>query len=151
MYKKILKQFEEFTKSYETLRERQHIIQNLNVAEIHTIVLIGKKKNININEVAKYRNISRSAASQLIKKLELKKLIRKDSTQDNAKEKLLSLTTDGKQIYDIHKQQQQYIEKQVVNIISSRSNEELEVITSFMSDVENVWNNLPWIESNNNE
>ena len=140
----VINEFNQFIKQYKKLEFTQHIIQDLNIAEIHTIVVIGQQSDININLLAKIRHISKSAASQLISKLVSKQLVRKQRCNDN-KTVGLSLTNAGQAIFNIHDTQQKYIVEQLQAVFSGYSQREIALIIGFMKDVEDVWENLPWL------
>ena len=63
--------------------------------EIHTIQAIGKNPGINITALAEYMGVTKGAASQTIKKLSKKGLVRKTYAPGNAKEVVLELTDLG--------------------------------------------------------
>ncbi len=70
--------------------------------EIHTIQAIGKNPEINITNLAELMGVTKSAASQVIKKLERKGLVRKTYVPGNAKEVILELTELGRVGYLNH-------------------------------------------------
>ena len=63
--------------------------------EIHTIQAIGKNPGINITLLAEYMGVTKSAVSQIIKKLIKKGLVSKTYAPGNAKEVILELTDLG--------------------------------------------------------
>src|SRR6056297_3476791 len=63
--------------------------------EIHTIHAIGENPGINVTELAKWHGITKSAVSQVVKKLEKRGLIYRYNAPDNAKEVLFKLTDKG--------------------------------------------------------
>lgn len=63
--------------------------------EIHTIEAIGAKKLENVTSVAKQFGITKSAASQLVTKLEKKGLLKKLPSPTSGKELYLTLTELG--------------------------------------------------------
>src|SRR5574337_83051 len=140
----VIKEFNHFIKQYKKLEFTQHIIEDLNIAEIHTIVVIGQQSDLNINLLAKIRHIAKSAASQLISKLGAKQLVRKQRCNDN-KTVGLSITHAGQAIFNIHDKQPKYIVEQLQAVFSSYSQREIALIIGFMKDVEGVWENLPWL------
>lgn len=141
----LLQQFNQLMIKYKDLEKTQHIISDLNLAEVHTIVLIGKQPNINVNNLALLRKISRSAASQLTKKLETKGFLERKITAENNKAVHLSLTPLGEEIYATHQFQQHYLEEKLNDLFNQYSDEQLKIIIGFMQNVERVWTELPWI------
>ena len=63
--------------------------------EIHTIQAIGKNPGINITLLAEYMGVTKSAVSQIIKKLIKKGLVCKTYAPGNAKEVILELMDLG--------------------------------------------------------
>ncbi|MBV7391974.1 MarR family transcriptional regulator [Enterococcus sp. ALS3] len=145
MNTELLQQFNHLMTAYKELEKTQHVISDLNLAEIHTIVLIGKQPEINVNNLALLREISRSAASQLTKKLETKGFLQRKTTEKNNKAVRLSLTPKGEEIYATHQAQQHYLEEKLNDVFKQYSEEQLQVIIDFMKNVEKVWTELPWI------
>ncbi len=105
-----LNHFNQFMTKYDHLKTDQHVIDGFNTAEVHTIVTIGKNKNISLHELATKRQISTSAASQLTSKLESRGIIKKNRLESNIKKSALTLTNDGIAIFKEHQKQQQFYE-----------------------------------------
>lgn len=142
--KKIITEFRNIVEKYKELELEQHLIFELNTAEVHTILLIGQNPNININTVAKLRNVTRSASSQLINKLYKNDYLTKKTLSDNQKEIILQLTIKGQKVLTEHKKQHQYIEDELQNLFLKYSDDDLKLISNFMLDIEKLWETLPW-------
>lgn len=143
----IINEFNRFMIKAKKLESQQHQIMDLNLAEIHTLVTIGKKEAITITELAEIRKVSKSAISQLTKKLEVKNLIiKKIETNINAKEVKLKLTDKGRIAFAIHQEQQQFLEKEINCVLKEFSPEQLKTIIELMHKIEDKWDNLPWNE-----
>ena len=71
----------------------------LYLAEIHTITMVGKNREINMTSLADLMGVTRGAISQSIRKLVLKGLI-SASPGRNRKEILLSLSEKGMIVYN---------------------------------------------------
>lgn len=139
-----LNHFNQFMTKYDYLKTDQHVIDGFNTAEVHTIVTIGKNKNISLHELATKRQISTSAASQLTSKLESKGIIKKHRLESNTKKSALTLTSDGIAIFEEHQKQQQYLENKLQKTVNKFSDEELSLVIKLMNEVENTWDSLPW-------
>ena len=72
--------------------------------EIHILQMIGERENVNVTDLGGYANITKSAASQMVAKLEKKGYLKKSHVIDNNKELHLSLTPLGKKAFDAHEQ-----------------------------------------------
>jgi DNA-binding MarR family transcriptional regulator len=68
------------------------------VAEIHTITMVGKNKEINMTQLADIMGVTKGAISQTIRKLVNKNLILKSNTT-NRKEFNLRLSEKGNIVY----------------------------------------------------
>lgn len=141
---RIIMDFRDLIEKYKELENEQHLIFELNTAEVHTILLIGQNPNINVNAVSQLRNVTRSAASQMINKLYKNDYLTKQVLPSNQKEVVLQLTNKGQGVLNEHKKQHQYIDKELQKVISKYSDENLILINNFMSDIKNLWEELPW-------
>ena len=63
---------------------------------------------------------------------------------DNEKNKYLILSKKGVEVFNIHKEQQEHIEKAIFSVLRSYSEEDLKMVMKLMDDVEQVWRELPW-------
>ncbi|THB62757.1 MAG: MarR family transcriptional regulator [Desulfovibrio sp.] len=72
--------------------------------EVRFIYAIGQQDMNNVKSIGDMMGVSKSAASQMIGKLEKKGLVSKDRAQDNDKEVLVSLTKKGRRAYEAHKE-----------------------------------------------
>ena len=68
----------------------------LSSAEIHMIMVIGKNPGLNVTSISEELGISKSAVSQMVRKLEQKNLVERSQLPDNEKEIRLSLTPRGR-------------------------------------------------------
>jgi DNA-binding MarR family transcriptional regulator len=72
--------------------------------EIHTIQAVGEHKSLNVKEIGEYFKVSKSAASQMLKKLTDKGFIEKFNPPHSNKELQIKLTKLGEQAFHAHKQ-----------------------------------------------
>ena len=63
---------------------------------------------------------------------------------NNGKNKYLRLSEKGIEIFKIHKEQQEYIEKSIFSVLNNYSEVELQTVVKLMDDIEKVWGELPW-------
>ena len=71
----------------------------LSPREIRTVELVGQRGAMNITEVAEHYHFTKSAASQLVARLEKMGFIRKMTSAHSNKEIQLSLTAQGQKAY----------------------------------------------------
>ena len=76
----------------------------LTAKEVHVIQTIGTSEGINIKSIGETLGVTKSAASQMVSKLERKGFITKNKAPDNDKEILTFLTPDGWQAFEAHKE-----------------------------------------------
>ncbi len=77
----------------------EHVVST---REAHVIEAIGGPQVMNVSKLAAYFGITRSAASQMVSKLEKRGFITKSFAPDNAKEYQLSLTELGHEAFAAH-------------------------------------------------
>ena len=56
----------------------------------------------------------------------------------------MRLSEKGIEIFKIHKEQQEYIEKSIFSVLNNYSEGELQTVVKLMDDIEKVWGELPW-------
>ncbi len=74
----------------------------ISTREVHTIQAVGEHKEMSVTDVSTYFGVTKSAASQLIKRLVNKGFLKKTQVPDNNKELHLSLTGLGWKAFDAH-------------------------------------------------
>jgi len=72
--------------------------------EAHVIQTIGDNENIGVTALGDFFGISKSAASQMVSKLDSKGFIKKKRSEDNNKEVNLVLTELGRKAYKAHEE-----------------------------------------------
>ena len=133
--------FNRFILAFDQLKKNQHksgVDKSITLNEVHLIVVIGKNQPLNLVEV------SRSAITQSIRRLIQKNLVVFDFDPNNGKNKYLRLSEKGIEIFKIHKEQQEYIEKSIFSVLNNYSEVELQTVVKLMDDIEKVWGELPW-------
>jgi len=71
-------------------------------SEIHNIEIIGRNPGINVTNLAKKLGVTKGAVSQIVNKLERKKLVAKFRESNNEKEVMLKLQKKGGIAFDGH-------------------------------------------------
>ncbi len=54
------------------------------------------------------------------------------------------LSKKGVDVFNVHKEQQEHIEKTIFSVLRNYSEEDLQMVMKLMDDVEQVWRELPW-------
>ena len=108
----------------------------INRSEIHMIGAIGTHNDINVTDLAELLEVSKSAISQMIRKLSEKDLVEKYRDPENDKEVLLRLTPRGKIAYHGHEQYHARYDAQMLKNIGPLTDEEFDIIKRFIDAVD---------------
>ena len=108
----------------------------LHCSEIHTIMAIGRHKEINITNLAGFLGISKSAISQMITRLAGKDLVEKYRDPDNDKEIRLRLTPRGTIAYLGHEQYHAKIYAYMQQKLGPVTEEQFLFLTQFLNAIE---------------
>ena len=111
------------------------------------IDLIGRNQPVNLVKLSGLLEVSRSAVTQSVRRLIKKDLVSFEFAPDNEKNKYLILSQKGVDVFNIHKEQQEHIEKAIFSILRNYSEEDLQMVMKLLDDVEQVWRELPWKKS----
>ena len=139
--------FNSFVLAFEQLKKDQHrnsIDKSITINEVHLIDLIGRNQPMNLVKLSELLEVSRSAITQSVRRLTKKDLVTFEFAQDNEKNKYLILSKKGVEVFNIHKEQQEHIEKAIFSVLRNYSDEDLQMVMKLMDDVEQVWRELPW-------
>lgn len=133
-----------FVEKYKKLEQEQHHIpdKDLTMAEVHLLVLVGQERGIGLSQIAQKRQISRSAVTQMVKKLVLKGYLQKELSPHKKSAYGVSLTELGQEIYQIHLYQHEFLRKKLQQVLAAYPEHFLEEVRRLMIEVEGVWNAL---------
>ncbi|AKA70572.1 MarR family transcriptional regulator [Clostridium scatologenes] len=104
-------------------------------SEIHVIDCIGKNQLINATFIAKELNMTKGAISKITNKLLKKELIKGNHLENNKKEIYYTLTTQGKEVFEIHEMLHKAEREKFIKILSKYDKEGLNIINSFLDDL----------------
>ena len=139
--------FNSFVLAFEQLKKAQHrnsIDKSITINEVHLIDLIGRNQPVNLVKLSELLEVSRSAITQSVRRSTKKDLVTFEFAPDNEKNKYLILSKKGVEVFNIHKEQQEHIEKAIFSVLRNYSDEDLQMVMKLMDDVEQVWQELPW-------
>ena len=108
----------------------------LHHSEIHTIRDIGREPGINVTGLAQKQGVTKGAVSQVLAKLEKKKLIIKMKEIDNDKTVYLKLSEQGVKAFQGHRQFHANMHAPLVDVVASATPEQAEFVEKFLSVVE---------------
>ncbi len=118
------------------IRTGQNI--GLTAKEIHCLNAIGQQEGINIKGIGDTLGVTKSAASQMVGKLEKKGFAKKEKALDNDKEILTYLTDTGWEAFDAHKKFHERHLKTLVKQLGEFPDTQLAVAASILAVVESV-------------
>ncbi len=130
---------------YASLQKTMHIQMTddqVSLAEIHTIVCIGKHPFINAVTLAKAQGVTRSSITQMTKTLEKKRFIRKEISPQTKNEVVLSLTSKGETVFELHEKQHQYLRSRIQKKLEKYPKDTLQTLMSLGKDIQDVWAEL---------
>ena len=139
--------FNRFVLAFEQLKKNQHknsVDKSITLNEVHLIVVIGKNQPLNLVKLSELLEVSRSAVTQSVRRLFQKNLVVFDFAPNNEKNKYLRLSEKGIEVFKVHKDQQEYIERSIFSVLNNYSERELQTVVKLMDDIERVWRELPW-------
>jgi len=96
--------------------------------DIHLIHTIGERPGINVTELATSHDITKSAVSQAVKKLERRHLVERYKREENKKEVLFRLTETGSVAYNAHRSFHENSERTFVEALSHLTEEEAQTV-----------------------
>ena len=110
----------------------------LTAKEVHCLNAIGQQEGVNIKGIGDVLGVTKSAASQMVGRLEKKGFAKKEKGPDNDKEILASLTESGWEAFDAHKEFHERHLKTLVEKLKEFPDTQLAVATAILSVVETV-------------
>lgn len=106
--------------------------KNLLLSEFHVIDCIGKNQLSNATFISKQLDMTKGAISKILTKLLNKDLIKSNRLEDNKKEIYYTLTSQGKEAFEIHKKLHDIEHQKFVSLLNKYNKEELNTINSFL-------------------
>lgn len=110
----------------------------LTAREVHCLNAIGVQEGINIKSIGDFLGVTKSAASQMVRKLENKGFARKEDAPDNDKEVLAYLTETGWEAFSAHKEFHERHLKTLTKRLDDFPDTQLAVAAAILATVEIV-------------
>jgi DNA-binding MarR family transcriptional regulator len=107
----------------------------LYASEIHTLNAVGRKPGANLTELAEELNVSKSAVSKFVRKLEDKKHLEKRSKTGNRKEVSFYLNDAGEIAVEGHKEFELRVFGPLYRREEELSSQERSLISGFLEDL----------------
>lgn len=146
------KDYEDFAELFQKLFSRwqdlEKIPRNFGIeeklypSEVHTLDRIGRFEEINGMELAEKTGVSKSAVSQMAKKLEKKGLISRTKKNGNDKESYFRLTPKGKTVFEHHLAFDKELANKIAGSLEALSEEELSKTFNVFSEILDHFNRL---------
>ena len=108
----------------------------LSTSEIHTIVKIGQDPGITVTELSKEQGVTKGAVSQVIARLEKKKMIMRLRAIDNDKTIFLTLSKEGKTAFEGHKKFHSKMHAPLAELLETASKGQLAFLNRFFAVIE---------------
>ena len=109
---------------------------SLSTSEIHTIVKIGTNPGITVTELAQKQGVTKGAVSQVIARLEKKKLVMKMKEINNDKTIFLKLSKEGIKAFEGHQAFHSKMHYPLVQLVESASKSEVDFLKQFFFVIE---------------
>ncbi|QKG86080.1 MarR family transcriptional regulator [Kroppenstedtia pulmonis] len=87
----------------------------LTPSEIHTIDEIGVDGGLLMSQLAVRLGVTKGAVTQIVSRLEMKKIVKREPCPHDARSVVASLTEKGKLAYKLHQEQHQNFYQQLSN------------------------------------
>ncbi|MDF2596908.1 MAG: Transcriptional regulator [Clostridia bacterium] len=111
--------------------------KNLMISEYHVIDCIGKNRLPNATLISKELNMTKGAISKITAKLISKGLIKADRLENNKKEVYYTLTSQGKDAFEVHEKIHELNNRKLQGIFEKYNSDELGTIGKFLDDLLN--------------
>lgn len=109
-------------------------------SEIHTVSVIGLHTDINCVELSKLMGVTRGAITQIINRLENKKIIKKYKKENNKKEIYVRLDKLGLKAYDAQKNIRNELYENLYKIVENASQNQIDFIEDVFLQLESFVN-----------
>lgn len=140
-YKELLQSFD---KGYELCFEydsmpHQYGDEVLYQSEMHFLEVVGDTPSITITVISQQLGKTKSACSQMVRKLVKKELLTQERNEKNNREYYLNLTERGKEIYEVHKEFDEKCMQRTYKSLADFSEEELRSYISVQKTLNQVF------------
>lgn len=106
-----------------------------NLTGIHVIDCIGNHEPINHTSIAEKMNLSKASITKVSTKLHEEGFIKRSQMNDNKKEIYFSLTSKGRQVFEVHAMMHKIIERRFFDVLNVFSESELQAVLKFFQTI----------------
>lgn len=142
---KLCELFLQTINQYSTLEKKMHtydVDPPIYLSEIHTVAAVGAHEAINVTGLAQLQGTSKSAVSQAVGKLVKKGFVEKRTSPDTDNEVVLLLTEKGRQVYDMHESQHDWLKSQLAAVFEKYPPDTISVLSGLAVDIQGIWAQL---------
>lgn len=130
--------FSDFVKRMAYFEKQIHVYgvtEPLYSSEMHVICIIGDTLDVYGQEIARRMGFSKSAASQMLLRLEKRGLVAKRVSPDKLTKYVYALTEDGQKVYDFHENLHKRFKVVFDGVLEHYSSENAEFLQSFIEEL----------------
>lgn len=98
---------------------------DLTVSEVHAIEVLGQYGQMNMKSVAMKLGVTTGTTTVTIDRLERKKYAKRETSLQDRRVYLISLTEKGLQAYDEHHKYHSELSRQILGVLSKEESEQL--------------------------
>jgi DNA-binding MarR family transcriptional regulator len=135
-------QFIRINNKFAIIKKKHHEVSNnanLYPAEMQMLCLLNADSELTVTDLAANLYITKSAASQLVKKLSMKGMLQKYRSKENERVVVLKITDKGKETVDNFFSSESNEFGELVKEFSSMPNQDLEIIRIFLKKLEDMF------------
>ncbi|MFD2211938.1 MarR family transcriptional regulator [Virgibacillus halophilus] len=121
----------------------KEVLKEITVSMLHVLEAIGQLEPVNGITISQKMNIPKGTVSKATRRLADKQLINSSTRPNNKKERIFHTTALGKELFYLHRDLHQEIEKNVIRFLSKYKQSELDILTRITQDMlETSWVDL---------
>ncbi|GIN74265.1 putative HTH-type transcriptional regulator YvmB [Bacillus sp. J14TS2] len=102
-----------------------------NMTTVHVIDCIGNNEPINNTSIAEKMNLSKASISKISTRLIKEGYIKRSKMNDNKKEVYFYLSSEGRQVFEVHAMMHEMIERRFISVFDSFSDSDLQAALKF--------------------
>jgi DNA-binding MarR family transcriptional regulator len=107
-------------------------------SEFHIIEIVGKSPTENLTSIASHLGVTKGAISQMVKKIEKKRLVKKVRIPGNKKDITLELTDLGQEAFEWHRALHESMETGIRKELELMSDSEIEAFLRIYGHIEGM-------------
>ncbi len=120
-------------------QKRRYGKYNMYQAECHTIEVIGDNEGITAKEISEKLSKTKSAVSQVVKKLREKGFVTESCNSQDSREKNICLTPKGLEVYYYHKEYDDMAYKSILSKLNHFSSDDLDKYTEIQQVLNEIF------------